>query len=223
MVLVVISSSNSIYYHNLSFFKFNPACALYELNLTKQKLDSDPYAASVLAPEESPNVITSLGAPAVLNCDAIGYPFPAVTWWRDDRLIPLKTTKFEVRKDYSLLIHSVQISNLGVYTCQAYNGIGKAASWTVTVRARGPYHSTDPDDAQYLKYIVDRPLPPATTERPQYLYRPQYPYRPVHVVTSQPQIAPPYTEPSPVIEPDNAVRPEPEAAGHKPPPAIGNA
>lgn len=152
----------------------------------------------------------------MLNCDAIGYPFPAVTWWKDDRLIPLKTTQFEVRKDYSLLIHSLQISNLGVYTCQAYNGIGKAASWTVTVRARGPYHSTDPKDAQYLKYIVDRPLPPTSTERPHYPYRPQYPYRPVHVATPQPHAPPPtYTEPSPVIEPDNAVRPEPEAAGHK--------
>jgi hypothetical protein len=82
----------------------------------------------VLEQEDQPNLVVSLNAPATLNCLALGYPFPAVTWWKDDSLIPLKTSQFEVRKDYSLLIHSVKLSNLGIYTCQAYNGIGKAAS-----------------------------------------------------------------------------------------------
>lgn len=160
-------------------------------------------------------MLTTLGAPATLNCDAIGYPFPAVTWWKDDRLIPLKTAKYEVRKDYSLLIHSVQISNLGVYTCQAYNGIGKAASWTVTVRASGPYHSSDPREQEYLKYIVDRPAAPTTTERPRYPYRP---YRPDYNVS--PPAAVSYTQP-PVAEPDNEIVAQPEAAGHKRPPQTG--
>lgn len=94
---------------------------------------------------------------------ALGYPFPAVTWWKDDSFIPLKTNQFEVRKDYSLVINSVKLSNLGIYTCQAYNGVGKAASWSVAIRARGPYHSINPKDQKYLKYIVDPPELPTTT------------------------------------------------------------
>ena len=104
----------------------------------------------------------SLNAPATLNCLAVGNPLPAVTWWKDDSLIPLKTSQFEVRKDYSLLIHSVKLTNLGIYTCQAYNGVGKAASWSVTVKARGPYHSTNPKDQKFLKYIVNPPELPTT-------------------------------------------------------------
>lgn len=166
------------------------------------------------------NVVTSLGAPTTLNCDAIGYPFPAVTWWKDDSLIPLKTAQFEVRKDYSLLIHSIHISNLGVYTCQAYNGIGKAASWSVTVRALGPYHSSDPTDEKYLKYIIDRPQPPPTTERPQYPYRPQYPFRPspdYYSPTPRPYAPPSYTSPASEIS-ENQVQPqvEPAVEGHRP-------
>lgn len=97
---------------------------------------------------------------------ALGFPFPAITWWKEDSIIPLKTSQFEVRKDYSLLINSVKLSNLGIYTCQAYNGVGKAASWSVTVRARGPYHSTNLKDQKYLKYIVNPPELPTTTVVP---------------------------------------------------------
>ncbi|KYB26517.1 Papilin-like Protein [Tribolium castaneum] len=136
-------------------------------------VDGPPRPATVLEPESQPNVVVSLNAPATLNCLALGYPFPAVTWWKDDSLIPLKTSQFEVRKDYSLLIHSVKLSNLGVYTCQAYNGVGKAASWSVAVKARGPYHSTNPKDQKYLKYIVNPPELPTTSAPP--VYRPTSP------------------------------------------------
>ncbi|KAJ8933413.1 hypothetical protein NQ314_014023 [Rhamnusium bicolor] len=115
-------------------------------------------------------------------------------------------------KDYSLLIHSVKLHNLGIYTCQAYNGIGKAASWAVTVRAKGPYHFTDPNEFKYQQYIVKPPEEPitttsTTTTTPQPT-RFQYPlYRP----TPEPYVPPTYIEPSNEIVPE--LQPLPDAQG----------
>lgn len=103
-----------------------------------------------------PNIIASFNQPSILTCFALGYPIPVITWWKENDMIPLKTAQFEVRKDFSLLIHSVQLSNLGIYTCQAYNGIGKAASYSVTVQAKGPYRGkVDPENQKYMKYIIN--------------------------------------------------------------------
>lgn len=124
-------------------------------------------------------------------------------------MIPFKNNEFEVRKDYSLLVHSVKLHNLGIYTCQAYNGHGKAASWAVTVKAAGPYHFKDPKDFVYKQFIVNPTEEPvSTTETPSTTSSPipsaphKYPpFRP----TPEPWIVPsqPFTEPS------NEILPEP--------------
>ncbi|KAK4885313.1 hypothetical protein RN001_001584 [Aquatica leii] len=119
--------------------------------------DSVPHATSIVGDSENSHVVASLGAPTTLHCYATGFPFPQVTWFKDDRLVPLHSHQFEIHKDYSLLIHSVQLSNLGIYTCQAYNGIGKAASWSVTVQALGPVYSTRPEDVKYMQYVINAP------------------------------------------------------------------
>nr|CAD7197384.1 unnamed protein product [Timema douglasi] len=112
--------------------------------------------------EDSTYVVVALGAPTVLQCYAIGWPRPSVTWWRGDRMLPFSSELFEQRRDYSLLIHSVTLRNLGPYTCQAYNGLGRAASWTVTVQAVGPVYSENPEDVEYTKYLVHPPQRPET-------------------------------------------------------------
>lgn len=166
-------------------------------------VDSEPRPATVLEPMDDgqPETVVSLNAPATINCFALGYPYPAVTWWKDDSLIPLKNNEFEVRKDYSLVVHSVQLHNLGIYTCQAYNGVGKAASWSVTVKAKGPYYSNDPNDQRYMQYIVNPPEEPL---------RPEYPYRP-HQIQSTPPPQPP-VYPNYNQEP-NEIVPEPPRPG----------
>lgn len=154
--------------------------------------------------EANSHVVAALGAPTTLQCYATGYPFPAITWWKDDSMIPLRTSQFEVRKDYSLLIHSVQLSNLGIYTCQAYNGIGKAASWSVTVQALGPVYSTRPEDQKYMQYVINPPERPSTSAP----FKPEYPHRP----EPQPEVPPPNKEPE--IDP-NEIVPEPPAEGNR--------
>lgn len=87
----------------------------------------------------------ALDSPAILQCYAVGWPRPIVTWWRADRMLPMTSDLFEQRQDHSLVVRLVTVNVLGPYTCQAYNGLGRAASWTVTLQAHG-----DRKDSPYL-------------------------------------------------------------------------
>ena len=144
--------------------------------------------------EDKTYVVVTLGAPTVLQCYAVGWPPPAVTWWRGDRMLPLSSEQFEQRRDHSLLIRSVTLRNLGPYTCQAYNGYGRAASWTVTVQAVGPVHTSD---SSYNEYLVPPPKKPETPDTVTHTEKPSYPYRPVRPSPHpQPRTRPPVVQPT---------------------------
>lgn len=107
--------------------------------------------------------MVTLGTPVILQCYAIGWPRPGVTWWRGDRMLPLSSGQYEQRRDFSLLVKSISLKNLGPYVCQAYNGLGKASSGTVTVQATGPVYSTNPEDEPYFQYLINQPQRPEPT------------------------------------------------------------
>ncbi|XP_063908172.1 uncharacterized protein LOC135126226 [Zophobas morio] len=123
-------------------------------------VDGPHWPATILESESQAKVVVSLNSSLTLNCLVVGYPLPAVTWWKNDTLIPIKSSQFETRKDHSLHIASVTSSNLGVYTCQAYNGVGKSASWSVTVEARQTNHDTNPKGTDAQPDCQDNPLFP---------------------------------------------------------------
>lgn len=115
-------------------------------------------------------------------------------------MLPLHSENYEQNPEYSLLIRSVTITTLGVYTCQAFNGIERPASWSVTLQALGPVYNIKPEHQEYLKYLVQPPRRPAT-DRPQYPYRPARTQAPDYNLTYAPiyqTVAPPYV-PLPVI------------------------
>lgn len=143
-------------------------------------------------------MVVTLGAPAILQCYAIGWPRPGVTWWRGDRMLPFTSNQYEQRRDFSLLIRTVTLRNLGPYVCQAYNGLGKAASGTVTVQAIGPVYSSNPEDEVYYQYLVSAPQRPVEPSRPRLPYRPP-----------PPPPTPPPTPVQPRIEPPQQPQPEP--------------
>lgn len=150
--------------------------------------------------EDKTYVVVTLGAPTVLQCYAVGWPTPTVTWWRGDRMLPLSSEQFEQRRDHSLLIRSVTLRLLGPYTCQAYNGYGRAASWTVTVQAVGPVHTSD---STYNEYLVPPPKKPDIPDTGTQTEKPSYPFRPrtrppVVQPTSPPKIPP---QPVPEVTP----------------------
>lgn len=121
--------------------------------------------------EPDTRVTVTMNSPISLHCYAMGWPRPQITWWHGDRLLPLVSDDYEQDTDYTLLIRSVTLSNLGVYTCQAFNGIGTPASWSLTLQAIGPVYNVKPEQQEYTKYLVQPPKRP-TTEKPQYPYRP---------------------------------------------------
>lgn len=93
-------------------------------------------------------------------------------------MLPLSSGQYEQRRDFSLLVKSITLRNLGPYICQAYNGLGKAASGTVTVQAIGPVFSSNPEDEPYFQYLVNAPQRPEGPSRPWLTYRPQPTYTP---------------------------------------------
>lgn len=91
-----------------------------------------------------------------------GYPRPIVSWWRGTEILPLRSTRFEVNRDYSLVFNQIQLTDLGQYICQAYSGEGKPVSVSIVLKSIGPVHANDENEEQYLKYIIAAPptLPP---------------------------------------------------------------
>lgn len=139
--------------------------------------------------EPNSTVIGVLGQPAVIRCAAGGYPKPFVTWWRGDKILPLKDDRFEITRDYSLVFSKLELFDLGPYVCQAYNSIGRPVSITVTLHARGPVRPQNEEERKFMQYVLNE-VP--ATERP--IYRPPPP-------TSPPARRPPITRPPPPTRP----------------------
>jgi papilin len=139
--------------------------------------------------DSNSTVVSVIGQPATLRCLAGGFPKPFVTWWRGDKILPLKDDRVEITRDYSLILARVEIYDLGPYVCQAYNSIGRPVSIQVTLKVHGPLHARNEDERKYLQYVESEPPTQPTTFRPPITYppitqrtqRPYYP--PIHNVT----------------------------------------
>lgn len=128
--------------------------------------------------DSNSTVMSTLSQPATLRCLAGGHPKPFVTWWRGDKILPLKDDRVEITRDYSLILNKVDINDLGPYVCQAYNSIGRPVSIQVTLKARGPVHARNEDDGKYLQYVdSDYSAPQPTTPRPFITHPPSPPPR----------------------------------------------
>lgn len=90
-----------------------------------------------IAGDENALVTGELYQPLSISCLAYGYPPPGIYWLHRGSMVPFNDDFYEIRGN-TLLIKSLSIETLGQYTCQAYNGVGRAASWVVTVRAYQP-------------------------------------------------------------------------------------
>uniref|UniRef100_T1JGC4 Papilin n=1 Tax=Strigamia maritima TaxID=126957 RepID=T1JGC4_STRMM len=124
-------------------------------------------------------VVVAVGSPCLLDCKAIGYPNPKVTWWRGYIMLPRTSEKYDQLSNYSLLIRTVVETDYGDYSCQAHNGIGDPARWHVTVldphsKKSEPY----PDPRSYYnnppqpqnEYFFDNPTTNPTTNESEEAY-----------------------------------------------------
>lgn len=124
--------------------------------------------------ETGGDITLSLGSPATLYCLAYGFPRPTVTWWKGANIIPLSSDRLRQAEDYTLHLNQITLSDLGPYTCQAYNGLGEAASMNVEMRVYGPVVPS-PGEQPYMRYVENQPSAPPTTTTPRGIYRPTRP------------------------------------------------
>jgi hypothetical protein len=143
--------------------------------------------------ETDPDIVMSLGSPATLYCLAYGFPKPTVTWWKDTQMLPLTSERISQGDDYTLKLSSISLSDLGPYTCQAYNGLGEAASFNVRMQVYGPVNP-GPGERQYMRHVISPPSAPIRTTTPRSgIYKPtrtpgfNYNQRPV-ATTMRPSI-----------------------------------
>uniref|UniRef100_A0A0R3RPN4 Hemicentin-1-like n=1 Tax=Elaeophora elaphi TaxID=1147741 RepID=A0A0R3RPN4_9BILA len=66
-----------------------------------------------------------------LQCRAIGYPLPKITWHRNGVPIGKLTARIKILPDGSLLINNVQLDDQDRYTCTAENIFGRQDKTTV--------------------------------------------------------------------------------------------
>ena len=125
-----------------------------------------PSQADVLRPPPDEQAVVELGGPAIIRCYSYGWPRPSVTWWRDQRMLPLSSERLEQSSDHTLVLRLVRLKDLGTYTCQAYNGQGRAVSWSTQLRAYGPVPSDSAEDRPFLQFLVTRPQQPTASTRP---------------------------------------------------------
>ncbi|CAH2045947.1 unnamed protein product, partial [Iphiclides podalirius] len=115
---------------------------------------NDPVATPVgIAGEENAVITGEIGRVLNVRCMVYGYPMPIiVVWYRglSGPMVPFSSSLYEARGSV-LQIRRLDLDTLGEYACQAYNGVGKPASWSVVVKAYRP--DGDRTESQYL---VDR-------------------------------------------------------------------
>lgn len=116
--------------------------------------------------DSNTTVVTPLQQSATLRCLAGGHPKPFVTWWRGDKILPLKDDRVEITRDYSLILARVDLVDLGPYVCQAYNSIGRPVSIQVTLKTHGPVHARNEEERNYLQFVESEPFVPTSTYRP---------------------------------------------------------
>lgn len=133
------------------------------LLITRHSVYVDPVPTKAyISGEANTTKLVELNKPATVRCLAGGYPKPIVSWWRGTEILPLRSTRFEVNRDYSLVFNQIGLIDLGPYICQAYSGEGKPVSVSIVLKAIGPAHANDENEEQYLKYIIDAPTLPVT-------------------------------------------------------------
>lgn len=115
-------------------------------------VEPTPHASGIVG-DDNATALATLGSPLTLRCLYYGWPTPHVSWWRGKTVLPTSGTIYEQNRDGSIRIARVTIQQLGIYTCQTYNFLGKPSSWSIAVMTLGPVPG--PVSDEYSKFIVD--------------------------------------------------------------------
>ena len=104
--------------------------------------------------------------------------------WRGETQLHEPTENMKQTPGYGLRIRSIGLSDLGPYSCQAYNGgTSSPDSSTINLKVVGPIDdsSISREDRQYLRYVVSPPTyyqPSDNEDNHGYCNKSSIPYQP---------------------------------------------
>jgi len=64
------------------------------------------------------------GSNLTLRCRVRGYPAPKVTWFKDEKQLNANG-RISMNSDGKLFVQGLEVSDNGIYTCEASNSLGK--------------------------------------------------------------------------------------------------
>ena len=75
---------------------------------------------SILQNDEQP----MSGSNLTLRCRVRGYPVPTITWFKDEKQLSANG-RISTNSDGELFVKGLEVSDNGIYTCEASNDLGK--------------------------------------------------------------------------------------------------
>ena len=76
-----------------------------------------------IKPSRKNKIVSKKGSNVFLNCAADGKPSPKITWRHEAKELII-SNKYSVFSNGTLVIYSVNSSDNGQYTCNAFNSVG---------------------------------------------------------------------------------------------------
>jgi len=76
--------------------------------------------------DDAAEVAAAVGSRALLPCDAVGLPRPAVTWLKDGVEVDTSDSRYTLQRTGSLQVSALTVSDSGLYECIATNDAGTA-------------------------------------------------------------------------------------------------
>ena len=89
--------------------------------------------------DELLDILINQSYPIVFKCEAVGEPKPNISWninYNQTNKYNISTSLNGSLVESSLTILNAQSSDLGIYTCNAYNGINRYGSAVLTVNSK---------------------------------------------------------------------------------------
>ncbi|KAH0568603.1 neuroglian-like [Cotesia glomerata] len=142
--------SKDFYYRCMTMLPFNSEFKLGTkilLNVVPtESSDSQKKREPVIQYVTNQNKVAYRGKTAELFCIFSGTPLPEVTWSKDGEAI--KTSDRVSYRNYgkSLRMKNIDFNDEGVYTCEASNGVGRIASYSINLKIMSePFFTVEPE------------------------------------------------------------------------------
>ena len=100
-----------------------------------------------------------------MTCVAEGSPYPAITWWNNNRIVSPNSRVSVSNTGQHLRIQDIELYDAGAYTCAAENRVGRRTE-TATITVISDGNILPPGFSDFTRHSRPFGLTTATTARP---------------------------------------------------------